>query len=52
MAIETAEVLEGRLPRRARNLVNEWAMLHRDELRRSWELARASQPLPDIDGLD
>jgi len=52
VAIETAEVLEGRLPRRARSLVNEWAVAHRDELRRSWELTRAGQPLPAIKGLD
>ncbi len=52
MAIETAEVLEGRLPPRARSLVSEWATAHRDELRRAWELARASQPLPAIPGLE
>ena len=32
VAIETAEVLKGRLPRRARTLVSEWAAVHRDEL--------------------
>ncbi len=52
MAIETGEVLEGRLPRRARTLVSEWAEAHRDELQRCWELARASQPLPTIAGLE
>jgi len=52
VAIETAEVLEGRLPRRARILVSEWAEAHRDELQRCWELARASQPLPTIEGLE
>ena len=52
ISIETAEVLEGRLPRRARALVSEWTAAHRDELQHSWELARASQPLPAIDGLE
>lgn len=52
VAIETAEVLEGRLPRRARSLVSEWTAAHRDELRRAWESARASQPLPSIPGLE
>jgi hypothetical protein len=52
VAIATAEVLEGRLPRRARALVSEWAEAHRDELEHSWELARASQPLPTIAGLE
>jgi Domain of unknown function (DUF4160)/Protein of unknown function (DUF2442) len=32
VSIETAEVLEGQLPRRARTLVSEWAAAHRDEL--------------------
>jgi len=52
VAIETADVLEGRLPRRARTLVSEWAAVHRDELQHSWELARANQPLPTIEGLE
>ncbi len=52
VAIETTEVLEGRLPRRARALVSEWAAVHREELQHSWELARASEPLPTIMGLD
>lgn len=50
--IETASVLEGRLPRRAESLVTEWAMLHRDELRRNWDLARASLPLEPVPPLD
>lgn len=50
--IETGTVLDGRLPRRALSLVREWAALHRDELRRNWELARASQPLQSIPPLD
>jgi hypothetical protein len=52
VAIEAAEVLEGRLPRRARSLVSEWAAAHRDELAHCWELARDSQPLPTIEGLE
>lgn len=52
VAIETGEVLDGRLPRRARALVSEWAAAHRDELRHAWDLARASQPLPVIAGLE
>ena len=43
--IETASVIDGQLPRRAEALVTEWATLHRDELRRDWELARVGQPL-------
>lgn len=52
VAIETAEVLDGQLPRRARTLVLEWAVAHRDELGHSWELARAGRPLPTIEGLE
>jgi hypothetical protein len=52
IAIETGEVLEGQLPRRARKLVAEWAPAHRDELQNSWDLARAGQPLPTIAGLE
>jgi hypothetical protein len=38
--IETLSVYRGALPRRALVLVLEWASLHREELRRDWELAR------------
>lgn len=52
VAIETAEILDGKLPRRARTLVSEWAVARHDELARSWELARTGQPLPTIEGLE
>jgi hypothetical protein len=52
VVIETAELLEGRLPRRARSLVLEWAIAHRDELRDARTQARAGQPLPTIPGLE
>ncbi len=52
VSIHTGEVLEGWLPRRALSLVSEWAAAHRDELQHTWELARASQPLPAIAGLE
>ena len=41
--IETLAVYRGELPRRALAMVLEWAALHRDELRRDWELARSGQ---------
>ncbi len=50
--IQTATVVEGRLPRRARALVEEWAVAHRDELRRNWEFARAGQPLNPVPPLE
>ena len=48
----TLEVMRGVLPRRALALVLEWAALHREELRRDWQLAQVGQlPLP-IDPLE
>ena len=45
--IDTLSVVRGELPRRALALAIEWALLHRDELRRDWDLARSGrQPEP------
>jgi hypothetical protein len=41
----------GRLPRRAENLVLEWAALHLGELRENWRRARDSESLQRIEGL-
>ena len=38
--IATLAVLQGQLPRRALNLVQEWAMIHREELLVDWRLCR------------
>jgi hypothetical protein len=46
IAIDSLQVLEGSLPRRALGLVVEWAELHKAELIADWELCRAKrQPL-------
>lgn len=37
--IDNLAVFGGRLPRRARDLVAEWALLHREELKEAWERA-------------
>ena len=50
--IESRAVYRGDLPRRALAMVLEWAALHRDELRRDWELARSGQPLAPIAPLE
>jgi hypothetical protein len=52
IATETLAVLRGGLPRRALALVLEWAALHRDELGRSWERARAGQAIDPIEPLE
>ncbi len=52
IAIDTLAVFRGALPRRALALVIEWAMLHRDELREDWDLARAGlvpKPIAPLD---
>ena len=51
ISIDTLEVIEGRLPRRALALVLEWASEHRDELRENWRLAEAHGKLHKIDPL-
>ena len=38
--IRTFEVIEGKLPRRALELVLDWAELHQAELMEDWELCR------------
>lgn len=50
--IETLAKLRGELPRRANVMVVEWALQHRDELRRNWDAARRQQPLNRIEPLD
>jgi Domain of unknown function (DUF4160) len=50
--INTLEVIEGQIRRRALALVLEWAALHRDELRQAWDLASQNQELPKIEPLE
>ena len=50
--IATATIMEGKLPRKARTLVKEWAEAHRQELQRNWDLARTGQPLAPIEPLE
>jgi hypothetical protein len=50
--IDTLELEEGNLPRRARAMVVEWASLHRSELWVNWERARDGLSLEPIEPLD
>jgi len=52
VSIQGLRVLEGRLPRRALALVRIWGRLHREELERDWELARAGRSLRRIAPLE
>jgi Domain of unknown function (DUF4160) len=51
-AIETGELLAGKLPSKAVKLVREWAKDHQQELRENWELAVALKPSQRIAGAD
>jgi Domain of unknown function (DUF4160) len=50
-SVDDLAVLEGSLPPRAERLVREWAQQHRAELLSNWELARAGEPLVQIEPL-
>jgi hypothetical protein len=52
ITIESLELTEGQLPRRALALVLEWTAEHRDELRENWQLADQHQPLNAIAPLE
>lgn len=43
ISITELSLSEGYLPRRALNLVLDWAELHQSELLRNWELAAANE---------
>lgn len=45
------QLVEGSLPRRAINLVLDWAELHQAELLDNWERMRNAQPFKKIDPL-
>lgn len=49
--IESQQVLEGYLPGRALSLVQEWAMMHREQLGSDWQLCRENQPPAKIEPL-
>lgn len=52
VAIETGEIIDGRLPRKAAKLVKEWCGDHRADLAENWQRAVALQPLQRIPGAD
>ncbi len=45
-------IVQGKFPRRALNAVLDWYVLHKDELRADWELARQKKTLHDINPLE
>jgi hypothetical protein len=48
VSIPTGEIFGGRLPPRARRLVEEWRRLHRVELLQEWAKAQSGLPLDRI----
>jgi len=51
ISIETGEILAGHLPKTALNLVREWVVARRSELKENWRRAQLAQPLERIAGL-
>jgi len=51
IAIDSGEVLSGRLPRRQLSLIRKWISLHQVELFANWERAKNHQDLAKIDPL-
>jgi hypothetical protein len=52
VSVETGEVLEGSLPKKAARLVRQWALDHRDELLANWARGEALLPMEMIAGAD
>ena len=50
--IDTAQIMAGNLPTRARSLVIDWATMHQGELRDNWQRAQDGQPLDPVPPLD
>lgn len=50
--IRTLELTDGKLPRRALELVRDWAELHQDELMRDWDLCQQHQQPLEIAPLE
>ena len=52
VAIQTGEISEGRLPRKAAAIVKELCLLHQNELYANWQRAQHFDPLERIQGAD
>jgi hypothetical protein len=48
--IQTGELMEGELPRRALRLVQDWTELHKFELMKNWQSAQSDNP--EIDKIE
>jgi hypothetical protein len=52
VAVETGEILQGRLPKKAQRLVRQWALDHREQLMANWARGEALLPMEMIPGAD
>lgn len=52
IGIRTLDVIDGKLPRRALELVLDWAELHREELLADWDLCQKHESPADIAPLE
>ena len=51
LAIDTLDVMAGRLPRAQQRLVDQWARIHQSELQADWRLIKRGEPPRKIDPL-
>jgi hypothetical protein len=51
IAVDTGEILDGKLPPVASRLVKEWVRIHRKDLEVAWKLMREGQKPPKIEPL-
>ncbi|MFN5538457.1 MAG: DUF4160 domain-containing protein [Candidatus Melainabacteria bacterium] len=49
--IETAEMIDGNLPKNKIHLVKAWIEIHKEDLMADWDLASRGQPIFKIDPL-
>jgi len=50
--IQTLEIIDGQLSRRAQELVLDWAELHQDELMKAWNMCQLHQQPSEIAPLE
>ena len=50
-SVENLKMIEGNLPQRIISLVQEWATMHKKELKDDWDLAQKAKPLKKIEPL-
>ena len=50
--IKSGKILEGYLPRRSLNLVQDWRELHIDELMQNWDIGRTTGQFTKIEPLE